>query len=298
MQKMIGMLSLGLLAILAVPVTSAQVIRRGDNLRLRVETTDSINDLMFGFVTLRRARLGVSVNVLAAESDRYGALIESVSPNGPADKAGIRSGDIIVKLDGKSLIHDDHTVKVEDGSSAPGLRLIALATELEPSDTVDVQLRRDATTLQLIIVPDAWPTLVEEWRTPRGDWGVAFGRDSVFVEMERSYPRVQMRVLRHDGNTFFFRGWLFDLELAPMNPELGGYFGTSEGVLVISAPVSSGLNLKGGDVVLAVDGRPATDPKHLHRILRSYELGEEFQLTIMRDQRRITVSGELGPHAR
>jgi S1-C subfamily serine protease len=252
-----------------------------------------------GFVTLRRARLGVSVNLQASESDEYGALINSVSPNSPADKAGIQSGDIIVKLDGKSLLDDRHEVLVEDGSSAPGLRLIALTTELQPDDTVDVQLRRDATTLQLTIIPDAWPTLVEEWRTtPGGDWGVTFESDSVVVDLQRSYPRVRTRVLRSGANEFFFRGSLFDLELAPINPDLGSYFGTDEGVLVISAPANSGLKLKGGDVVLAVDGRPATDPTQLHRILRSYEPNEQFQLEIMRDRRRITVTGEITLHER
>ena len=293
-------LVLGFLAILAAPDASAQAVVRPDEVRVRVEISDSINNLMFGFVTLRRARLGVNVNLQASESDEYGALINSVSPNGPADRAGIKSGDIIIKLDGKSLLEDRHMVLdlVEDGSSAPGLRLIALTAELQPDDTIDVQLRRDDTTLQLAIVPDAWPTLVEEWRTPGGDWGVAFGRDSIHVEMERSYPRVRTRVLRPDVNSFFFRGSLFDLELAPINRDLGSYFGTTEGVLVISTPANSGLNLKGGDVVLAVDGRPATDPTQLHRILRSYQPEESFQLSIMRDRRRMTVTGELMLHER
>jgi S1-C subfamily serine protease len=283
---------------LAAPDASAQAIERSDDVRVRVEISDSIDNLVFDFVTLRRARLGVNVNLQASESDEYGALINSVSPNGPAGRAGVKSGDIIVKLDGKSLLDDSHLVLVEDGSSAPGLRLIALTAELQPDDTIDIQLRRDDTTLQLTIVPDAWPTLVEEWRTPGGDWGVAFGRDSILVEMERGYPRVRTRVMRPDVNSFFFRGSLFDLELAPINRDLGSYFGTNEGVLVISTPANSGLNLKGGDVVLAVDGRPATDPMQLHRILRSYQPEESFQLSIMRDQRRMTVTGELTLHQR
>lgn len=295
MRRITTLLALGLLATL-FESASAQVMRGENELRLRVEAPDSINDLVFGFVTLRRARLGVNVNLRASASDEYGALINSVSPNGPADLAGMKSGDIVLTLDGKSLLDETHDVIVEDGSSAPGLRLIALAAELEPDDTVEVQIQRDDSTLQLTVVPDSWPSMVREWRTPRGDWGVAFGRDSVFVEMERSYPRVQTRVLRPEGNMFLLRGSLFDLELAPMNSDLGSYFGTSEGVLVISAPANSGLGLEGGDVVLTVDGRPATNPTHLHRILRSYEQGEEFQLTIMRDQRRLTVTGDLGPH--
>ena len=78
-----------------------------------------------------------------------------------------------------------------------------------------------------------------------------------------------------------------------MNAELGGFFGTSRGVLVISVPEGSGLGLKGGDVVLSVDGRTTENPSHLHRILRSYQSDEGFELIIMRNQRRMTVRGSL-----
>ena len=87
---------------------------------------------------------------------------------------------------------------------------------------------------------------------------------------------------------------LGDLELAPLNPDLGQYFGASDGVLVISAPPDSALGLKGGDVVLAVDGRKPAGPSHLLRILRSYETGENFKLDILRNHKRETVTAHLG----
>jgi S1-C subfamily serine protease len=84
------------------------------------------------------------------------------------------------------------------------------------------------------------------------------------------------------------------LELAPLNPDLGRYFGTEDGVLVISAPRDSALGLRGGDVVLAVDGREPSGPSHLLRILRSYETGETFKLDIMRNRKRETVQARIG----
>jgi S1-C subfamily serine protease len=247
---------------------------------------------MTGFVTLRRAHLGMNVNLRAGDTDRYGALINSVSPNGPADRAGIRSGDIIVELNDESLLDDDHVVTADDGSSIPGLRLIALASKLDPDDTINVELRRDDRTKRLSLVTESWPTMVREWSTPEGEWGVRFGEDSLLVEFENAMPRVRTRVLSPGAN-LFFADPLFDLELAPMNAELGSYFGTTSGVLVISVPDGSRLGLKGGDVVLAVDGRTTDLPSHLHRILRSYQSDEEFELSIMRNQRRMTVQGAL-----
>jgi S1-C subfamily serine protease len=277
--------------VMASGVTAGMEAQARDDLRIRVHV-DSVSPLMTGFVTLRRAHLGMNVNLRAGDTDRYGALINSVSPNGPADRAGIRSGDIIVTLNDESLLDDEHVVTAEDGSSIPGLRLIALASKLDPDDTINVELRRDDRTKQLSLVTESWPTVVREWTTPEGEWGVQFGQDSLVVDFEKAMPRVRTRVLSPGGN-LFFSDPLFDLELAPMNAELGSYFGTSSGVLVISVPEGSGLGLKGGDVVLAVDGRTTDNPSHLHRILRSYQSDEGFELSIMRNQSRMTVRGTL-----
>jgi S1-C subfamily serine protease len=278
------------LAVVLGAVVGAEA-QSGEDVRIRVHV-DSVSPLMTGFVTLRRAHLGMNVNLRAGDTDRYGALINSVSPNGPADRAGIRSGDIIVELNDESLLDDDHVVTADDGSSIPGLRLIALASKLDPDDTINVELRRDDRTKRLSLVTESWPTMVREWSTPEGEWGVRFGEDSLLVEFENAMPRVRTRVLSPGAN-LFFADPLFDLELAPMNAELGSYFGTTSGVLVISVPDGSRLGLKGGDVVLAVDGRTTDLPSHLHRILRSYQSDEEFELSIMRNQRRMTVQGAL-----
>jgi S1-C subfamily serine protease len=87
---------------------------------------------------------------------------------------------------------------------------------------------------------------------------------------------------------------LGDLELAPLNPDLGRYFGATEGILVINVPKGSALGLKGGDVVLAVDGRKPASPSHLLRIMRSYERGESFKLDILRNGKRESVTGQVG----
>jgi S1-C subfamily serine protease len=87
---------------------------------------------------------------------------------------------------------------------------------------------------------------------------------------------------------------LAHLELAPINPDLGQYFGVTSGILVISVPQDASLALKGGDVVLAVDGRKPESPSHLLRILRSYEDGETIKVDVLRNRKRQTVTGRLG----
>src|SRR5213592_5192556 len=76
-----------------------------------------------------RGRIGVVVRTDAdPETDKIGARIEGVTPGGPADKAGLKVGDIITKFNGTSLAG----AKAEDEEeSGPGSKLIELARKLD-----------------------------------------------------------------------------------------------------------------------------------------------------------------------
>lgn len=259
-------------------------------------------------LTNRRARFGISVNFRTRETDSIGALVQSVTPGGPASKAGIRSGDIITRVNGQSLLQPPGNTGRDD--SSPGLRLTEIAARLDPNDTVAVEFRRGTQRRTVQLVTGDEPTFVftesddgPGFRVGEGlDDGMRPGDDPMRRSMTFSFnieslpgrlpPMQHMRLM--DGPMMFALGSpLADLELAPLNPDLGRYFGATEGILVISLPPESGLGLKGGDVILAVDGRAPSSTAQLLRILRSYEPGQEIKFDIMRDKRRQVVVGRI-----
>jgi S1-C subfamily serine protease len=210
--------------------------------------------MMFG-----RPRIGVTV---ATDSDRdaAGARIESVTPDGPAHKAGLRDGDVITRFGETSL----------RGESA-GRQLVELAQALEPGDTVRVEYRRGNDRRNATIVAQE------------------LSGNYVFQTMPRGRIEQLMPALEGLRNTFTFYGSR-GLELAELNEGLGEYFGTSKGVLVLKPPADSTLPLRAGDVILSIDGREPQSVSHAMRIMSSYAPGESVRFEVMRQKRSSTVT--------
>jgi len=105
---------------------------------------DVVNQLRTtGKVT--RGRIGVSIQEVTRElADSFGlpkiagALISAVEKGGPADKAGVRPSDVILKFDGKTV-----------NSSADLPRIVAAT---KPGNKVGVQLWRKGNTMDVSLV--------------------------------------------------------------------------------------------------------------------------------------------------
>jgi predicted metalloprotease with PDZ domain len=79
------------------------------------------------------------------------------------------------------------------------------------------------------------------------------------------------------------------LELVPITPKLGQYFGTDKGLLVVKAPPATGAGLEEGDVVLTIGGRTPENSRHAFRILGSYQPGEKVKIEVLRQRKRVTL---------
>jgi len=218
-----------------------------------------------------RGRIGILVDTERG-ADSLGARIADVIEDGPAEKAGLRAGDVITSWNGTALSSGQ--------GRDPGHRLLRMARRLAPGDTVKIEYRRGSETRTASIVADdkgqhvmAFPGM--------GRMGRHFDRmgehfDQMGSRLGREFDFHVHR--RHGG-----------LELVELNRDLGEYFGTNEGLLVVRAPADSAIPLKAGDVIVAIDGRKPQSAAHAHRILGSYEAGEKAKVEVLRKRKRTTL---------
>jgi S1-C subfamily serine protease len=92
-----------------------------------------------------------------------------------------------------------------------------------------------------------------------------------------------------------FQGPVGTMELIALTPQLGRYFGTDHGVLVVRAPTHGVLQLQDGDVILSIGGRVPVSSSQAIRILTSYDPGQEIKLLILREHHRIDITATMPP---
>ncbi len=99
---------------------------QGLSFAIPIELANKVKDQIVATGHATHARLGVAiqeVNQTLADSFHLdhpeGALVSSVDAGGPADKAGLKSGDVILKVNGQTIV-DSSDLPSLIGESAPG----------------------------------------------------------------------------------------------------------------------------------------------------------------------------------
>jgi len=226
----------------------------------------------------RGPTLGVSVrDVRPAEAGgerAAGVLIDDVRPGSPAEKAGLKRGDILVEFDGERV--------------RSARQFARLVQETAPGRTVKAAMVRDGRRSDIEI-------------TPAGDDDRR--ADSMIHGDFPGYMRDFGRDLGRLGDHFNFD---FDLDVLGTGRRLGvtveqvtrqlaDYFGAKDGLLVTSVTddsAASRAGLKAGDVITSIDGRPVHTRQDLLSALRESR-GDEVSIGIVRDRKETTVKAKV-----
>jgi membrane-associated protease RseP (regulator of RpoE activity) len=85
-----------------------------------------------------------------------------------------------------------------------------------------------------------------------------------------------------------------------LDEELGRYFGTGEGVLILGVnedTAAAEAGLQTGDVITSIDGQMVDSTFGMHEVLADFEAGDEVEVAYLRDKKAQTVKVELGESA-
>ncbi len=229
----------------------------------------------FAFEFSSKPRLGVNIEPMGDGAPVEGVSILSVTPGSAADDAGLRAGDIITAVNGEPLS------SASAGEAAE--KLLDFMNGVEEGDVLDVEYMRDDNMGSVEVEPRTMTTTAQ-----------VFGPDGNFAFP--AMPEVHVAPNGTQSFSFSFGGWRggwADMEVVELSEDLGRYFGTSEGLLIIRAPESNAFQLRDGDVITSIDGREPSSVNHCMRILGSYAPGEKLVLNIMRDRRSMELEIEM-----
>lgn len=244
----------------------------------------------------KRARLGI---VMGTEPGEAGVRIAAVTPEGPAAKAGLRSGDQLLSIDGKTI-------------NAKGSKAIDQARELLGDLKVDQKVRlgyqRDGKAATATVTAgDAARVMMfssgENWEFKFEDDIERAHQLHELIERQAQpliHPGIEMEIARMAtapcppgaddckptvlAQAFRWNG----LNLASVDAKLGRYFGTDRGVLVLSG--GQGLEaLEPGDVIQRIGDKDVATPRDAMRALRDQDAGEKLQVQLLRDRKTRTV---------
>jgi serine protease Do len=196
-----------------------------------------------------RGYLGVRIQPINDEfaaalgiAHNRGEFIQSVEPGGPADKAGLKVGDVVVAVDGKDV--------------TPDQSLSYLVANLQPGTHVPLTILRDGRKLTVAATIAKRPSEDE-------------------LAKQTFSPNDQNQTVPQGPTTSGFLEKSLGLTVIPLTPTIASQLGldtTTKGLVVTNVDPSSDAAQSGFDrgvVILSANGQPVTTVAQLEAIVKS-----------------------------
>ncbi len=233
------------------------------------ETPDAMEWVMMGGPSW----LGVTLSDVSADKVRelklageWGALIENVSEESPAAKAGLQKGDVILSFGGERV--------------RSVTQMTRLVRETPAGRKVALEIVRAGQTRTVEVTPE---TRRARWATP----------DIHISPMPEMAPHASA-MPNFNIEVFPGRRARLGISADELSGQLAEYFGVKQGVLVREVTEGSAAakaGLKAGDVITRINDEAVLDVEDLRRALSQTE--KEATVTFVRDRREQSVKVEL-----
>lgn len=258
----------------------------------KIDDESQDQDRHFSFVLDGGAYLGVSTEDVSKENmARYGMRevrgvgVTEVMKDSPAEKAGLRKDDVIIRFDGESVTSVRKLTRLVNESSADQtVRLTISRGGAEQEVTATLSKREFGGMLKAKIGDDVWKDINKDFK------------------ME--FPKFEMGKMGTlgDGSFIFaFGNRRIGVSTQSLSKQLAEYFGVKDGGALITSVTENSpaakAGLKAGDVITAIDGEKVSSPGDITHALSKKETGD-VSLTIVRDKnmRTVTLTPEKSEH--
>jgi serine protease Do len=218
------------------------------------------------------------------DKDQRGAMVATVSPDGPADKAGLLGSDQQVSIDGLDMQAGGDVITAIDGEIVKDMDdLIAyLSTNVAVGQKVVLTLMRDGKMVEVKVTLEARPAERASIVAPPSE---ASGRAWLGIIGLPLTPEIaeEMALSAEQEGVLI-------VEVQPESPaEQAGLIGSETPVTINGEEL-----LVGGDVIVRADGNDVASVQDLAAYLQEVGAGEQVSLTILRDGTLITIDVILG----
>jgi hypothetical protein len=268
-------------------------------------------------VVLRRYGHRPVIGIVLAPDETRGVRIAGVTPDSPAARAGVRAGDRLLAINNSDIEGSNAESRVENArrillsfKSKDTVRLRyereqrSAAVEMKPKLDQRVMvlskdgriLRPDANLMvrrdrhgRVDIEADGVGLQLLDDKTPIDELPVDGQGKGVLIAGVSPTRNLLIDPACGDGrecsplrlsDAFRWNGF----NLAAIDPQLGRYFGATEGVLVLSS-IALLPELQSGDVIRKIDGVQVATPRAVMDLLRAKPAQSVVEFQLIRDRR-------------
>jgi serine protease Do len=221
-------------------------------------------------------------------NDTKGILVADITADSPADKAGLRGGDVLTSVDGHDIRLGGDVIVAVDNQSVRAMEdlLSYLEEQKVVGDNIDLSVVRDGKTQHIDMILAARPTQGAEAKLqPNQGADQKQQRPALGINGINMTPELAERM----NLTELQKGFLVEDIISGGPADIAGI----KGGYKVANINGSDFNL-GGDIVVGIDEIDINTLKDIQSYLDSKKVGDTVQIQVIRDGQQITVPLTLG----